>query len=111
MKKVVIASATVVGKSQPLDANELAHACGAEVEWVARLVEVGIVSAAGDRREEWRFHSLDLRRAREARRLERDFDAGLDAVALILDLSQEVRRLKAQLRALGATRGRRRART
>ena len=64
MKKVVIASATVVGKSQPLDANELAHACGAEVEWVARLVEVGIVSAAGDRREEWRFHSLDLRRAR-----------------------------------------------
>ena len=104
MKKVVIASATVVGKSQPLDANELAHACGAEVEWVARLVEVGIVSAAGDRREEWRFHSLDLRRAREARRLERDFDAGLDAVALILDLSQEVRRLKAQLRALGATR-------
>ena len=45
MKKVVIASATVVGKSQPLDANELAHACGAEVEWVARLVEVGIVSA------------------------------------------------------------------
>lgn len=66
MKKVVIASATVVGKSQPLDANELAHACGAEVEWVARLVEVGIVSAAGDRREEWRFHSLDLRRAREA---------------------------------------------
>ena len=111
MKKVVIASATVVGKSQPLDANELAHACGAEVEWVARLVEVGIVSAAGDRREEWRFHSLDLRRAREARRLERDFDAGLDAVALILDLSQEVRRLKAQLRALGATRSRRRART
>ena len=108
MKKVVIASATVVGKSQPLDANELAHACGAEVEWVARLVEVGIVSAAGDRREEWRFHSLDLRRAREARRLERDFDAGLDAVALILDLSQEVRRLKAQLRALGATRSRRR---
>ena len=106
MKKVVIASATVVGKSQPLDANELAHACGAEVEWVARLVEVGIVSAAGDRREEWRFHSLDLRRAREARRLERDFDAGLDAVALILDLSQEVRRLKAQLRALGATRSR-----
>ena len=66
MKKVVIASATVVGKSQPLDANELAHACGAEVEWVARLVEVGIVSAAGDRREEWRFHSLDLRRARAA---------------------------------------------
>ncbi|AHC49365.1 chaperone modulator CbpM [Achromobacter xylosoxidans] len=103
MKKVVISSATVVGKSQPLSADDLARACGAEVEWVAQLVEVGIVDASGPRPAEWRFYSVDLQRALDARRLERDFGAGLDAVALILDLSQEVRRLKAQLRALGAT--------
>ncbi|MFY3136626.1 chaperone modulator CbpM [Achromobacter xylosoxidans] len=103
MKKVVISSATVVGKSQPLSADDLARACGAEVEWVAQLVEVGIVDASGPRPAEWRFHSVDLQRALDARRLERAFGAGLDAVALILDLSQEVRRLKAQLRALGAT--------
>lgn len=101
MKKLVITSATVVGKSQPLSADDLARACGAEVEWVAQLVEVGIVEASGPRPAEWRFYSLDLQRALDARRLERDFGAGLDAVALILDLSQEVRRLKAQLRALG----------
>lgn len=103
MKKVVISSATVVGKSQPLSADDLARACGAQVEWVAQLVEVGIVDASGPRPAEWRFYSVDLQRALDARRLERDFGAGLDAVALILDLSQEVRRLKAQLRALGAT--------
>ncbi|MFQ6748573.1 MerR family transcriptional regulator, partial [Bordetella pertussis] len=33
--------------------------------------------------------------------LERDMGAGLDAAALILDLCQEVRQLKARLRALG----------
>jgi chaperone modulatory protein CbpM len=103
MKKVVISSATVVGKSQPLSADDLARACGAGVDWVVQLVEVGIVDASGPRPAEWRFYSLDLQRALDARRLERDFGAGLDAVALILDLSQEVRRLKAQLRALGAT--------
>ena len=103
MKKVVISSATVVGKSQPLSADDLARACGAGVEWVAQLVEVGIVDASGSRPAEWRFYSMDLQRALHARWLERDFGAGLDAVALILDLSQEVRRLKAQLRALGAT--------
>ncbi|MGZ0843187.1 chaperone modulator CbpM, partial [Klebsiella pneumoniae subsp. pneumoniae] len=70
--------------------------------WVAQLVEVGIVEASGPRPAEWRFYSMDPQRALHARRLERDFGAGLDAVALILDLSQEVRRLKAQLRALGA---------
>ncbi|MCW0206696.1 chaperone modulator CbpM [Achromobacter veterisilvae] len=102
MKKLVITSATVVGKTQPLSADDLARACGQEVEWIARLVEVGIVNASGRRPAEWRFYSMDLQRALDARRLERDFDASLDAVALILDLSQEVRRLKAQLRVLGA---------
>lgn len=101
MKKVVITSATVVGKSQPLSADDLARACGAEVEWVARLVDVGIVNASGQQ-EQWCFYSVDLQRALHARRLEHDFGASLDAVALILDLSQEVRRLKAHLRALGA---------
>ena len=102
MKKLVITSATVVGKTQPLSADDLARACGQEVEWIARLVEVGIVNASGSGPSDWRFYSVDLQRALHARRLEHDFGAGLDAVALILDLSQEVRRLKSQLRALGA---------
>ncbi|SSW69736.1 chaperone modulator CbpM [Achromobacter agilis] len=102
MKKLVITSATVVGKTQPLSADDLARACGQEVEWIVRLVEVGIVNASGRRPAEWRFYSVDLQRALDARRLERDFGASLDAAALILDLSQEVRRLKAQLRVLGA---------
>lgn len=102
MKKLVITSATVVGKSQPLSADDLARACGAEVEWVARLVDVGIVNASGEPAQ-WCFYSVDLQRALHARRLEHDFGASLDAVALILDLSQEVRRLKAHLRALGST--------
>lgn len=101
MKKIVI-SATVVGEAQPLSADDLARACGAELEWVSRLVEVGIVNASGGVPAQWRFYSVDLQRALHARRLERDFGADLDAVALILDLSQEVRRLKSRLRALGA---------
>lgn len=101
MKKIVVTTATVVGKSRPLSADDLARACGEEVEWVARLVEVGIVTTSGRGPAEWRFYSADLQRALDARRLLRDYGAGLDAAALILDLSQEVRRLKAQLRALG----------
>ena len=83
MKKLVITSATVVGKSQPLSADDLARACGAEVEWVAQLVEVGIVEAAGPQPAQWRFYSVDLQRALDARRLQHDFGAGLDAVCLL----------------------------
>lgn len=94
---------TAVGIAHPLAAQDLAHACGAEIGWVVQLVEVGIVkvSTPSPRPDDWRFESADLQRALAARRLERDFGVGLDAAALILDLQHEVRRLKAALRAQG----------
>ncbi|MBT2326606.1 MerR family transcriptional regulator [Variovorax paradoxus] len=99
-------TAATLGASHPLAARELAHACGAEVEWVVQLVEVGIIEvrAPAERLEDWCFHSADLQCALDARRLERDFGVGLDAAALILDLEHEVRRLKAVLRARGLER-------
>lgn len=94
-------SVTAISEAQPLAASELAHACGAGIDWVMQLVDVGIVEAdSGDRPpQEWRFQSAALQCALEARRLERDFGVGLDAAALIIDLEREVRRLKALLNA------------
>jgi chaperone modulatory protein CbpM len=99
----VTVTTTALSASHPLAATELAHACGAGIEWVVQLVEVGIIESRepGEQPEQWRFHSSDLQCALDARRLERDFGVGLDAAALILDLEHEVRRLKAVLRAQG----------
>jgi len=99
-------TATTLGASHPLAAHELAHACGAEIEWVVQLVEVGVIEVRvpAERPDDWRFHSVDLQCALAVRRLERDFGVGLDAAALILDLEREVRRLKAKLRAQGLER-------
>jgi chaperone modulatory protein CbpM len=90
-----------IGPENPLAAQELAHACGADVAWVMQLVEYGIVEvcASTSQPADWRFHSADLQAALEVRRLQRDFGVGLDAAALILDLQHEVRRLKAVLAA------------
>ncbi|MFT4267941.1 MAG: chaperone modulator CbpM [Xenophilus sp.] len=102
---VTVAQCTVVGTGDPLAAAELARACGATLDWVAELAATGILDAPADRPvQEWRFGSAELRRALETRRLQRDFEVGLDAAALILDLQHEVRRLKSLLRAhrLGA---------
>ncbi len=103
---VISATATIVGDVHPLAAGELAHACGAEIEWVVQLVELGIVGVPepGVSPDDWRFHSADLQRALAVRRLERDFGVGLDASALILELQNEVRRLKAVLHAEGVRR-------
>ena len=101
----VTTTTTALGLAHPLAAHELAHACGAEVDWVVQLVEIGIVEvpSPAQRPDDWRFQSADLQQALAARRLERDFGVGLDAAALILDLQREVRRLKAVLQAQGLT--------
>ncbi|HYP83609.1 chaperone modulator CbpM [Variovorax sp.] len=96
-------SATVLDDTGALATTELAHACGAGEDWVVQLVEVGLVEAEGHEGppQQWRFHSSALQCALEARRLQRDFDVGLDAAALIIELQSEVRRLKSMLNAQG----------
>ncbi|RJG27752.1 chaperone modulator CbpM [Massilia cavernae] len=85
-----------------LTLDELAQACGVEPAWVVRHVAGGALGS--DTTLEvatWRFGSGDLRRARRLLRIERDFDAGDELAALVVDLSDEVRRLRARLNALG----------
>ncbi len=101
MSTVRITATTIVGSADPLTAEQLARACGAHVEWVQRLAEAGILQPPADRPpSDWRFHGEDLRQALEVRRLQRDFDAGLDAAALMLDMSREIRRLRSLLAAV-----------
>jgi chaperone modulatory protein CbpM len=96
-----ITNVVVIGHENPIAALELAHTCGADLNWVVQLVEAGVIELqhAAEAPDAWTFYSVDLHRALEARRLERDFGVGLEAAALILDLQNEVRRLKAALAA------------
>lgn len=85
-----------------LTLEELARAVPAEQDWVIRHVRAGTLG--GDTLVEvtsWRFRSGDLVRARRLLRVERDFDANEDLAALVVDLGDEIRRLRVRMRALG----------
>ncbi|WBS04356.1 MerR family transcriptional regulator [Pseudoduganella sp. SL102] len=70
--------------------------------WVVQRVRTGILlGGTGDAPEAWRFTSVDLVRARSLLRIERDFDANEEVAALVVDLTEEVRRLRRRLRAAG----------
>lgn len=100
-----VTATTVVGSSDPLTTEQLARACGAHVDWVRQLAEAGILQVPENRPPTaWLFYSEDLQQALEARRLQRDFDATLDAAALMLDMGREIRRLRALLAAHGVSR-------
>jgi chaperone modulatory protein CbpM len=49
----------------------------------------------------WRFTSIDLARARHLREIESVFDANAELAALVVDLSEEVARLRRRLHVLG----------
>ena len=85
-----------------LSLEELAQACAVEPAWVVQRVQAGILlDGAPVQVTGWRFTSVDLARARRLRDIERAFDAHDELAALVVDLTDEVKRLRARLRALG----------
>jgi len=76
--------------------EEATRFCRVRREKIAMLVEEGIIEPEGAREAEWRFSGAQMRRAVKALRLESDLDINLSAVAIILDLLDEIDTLKAR---------------
>jgi chaperone modulatory protein CbpM len=94
-------SAVLIDEAQ-LTLEELARACAVEPEWVVQHVRTGmLLDSAPQETIYWRFTSVDLVRARRLCQVERDFDANDDVAALVVDLSEEIRRLRRKLQAAG----------
>jgi len=79
----------------------LCRACASERGTLIALVEEGILAPAGADPESWRFPAPELRTARTATRLARDFEMDLGTVALVLDLLARIEGLEARLRRAG----------
>ncbi|MDB5962876.1 MAG: MerR family transcriptional regulator [Massilia sp.] len=85
-----------------LTLDELALSCQVEPDWVIRHVRAGVL---GDDSSfeitTIRFRSGDLVRALRLRNIEQAFDANEDIAALVLDLGDEIHRLRTRLRVVG----------
>jgi len=95
-----IAIGVCLAEEHALDIEAFAAACGTEVEFVRLLVDEGLVRPAAEQ-PAWRFGGEELARVRRIRRLQRDFEANLQSVAVMLDLIDEIERLRAQLERVG----------
>jgi chaperone modulatory protein CbpM len=85
-----------------LDLDELARACAVEPDWVIRHVRAGVLGSSDSVEvTTLKFRSGDLVRARRLLSVEKAFDANEDIAALVLDLGDEIHRLRARLRVLG----------
>ena len=90
-------TAEIVDEHRSFDLKHFAEACGQRPEWVLQLLEYDILPTRPEERIH-QFFGEDVTRARKAYRLQRDFDASFSAVAMMLDLIDEVQQLRRQVR-------------
>jgi chaperone modulatory protein CbpM len=75
-----------------LSIEELASACAVSCEWIERHVASGLLQVAETGAT--RFTSIQLLRARRLADIERTFEANEELAALVVDLIEEVERLR-----------------
>lgn len=89
-----------LGEEAWLGLDEFALACDVEADFVRTLVDEGLLEPP-PAAPQWHFGGDELARVRRIRRLQRDFEANLQSVAVMLDLLDEIERLHAALRRAG----------
>ncbi len=82
-----------------LSLDELARACAVDPQWIVQRVEAGVLSGTAQSRTFY-FASASLVRARRLINIERNFDANLELAALVVDLMEEVERLKSAVNSI-----------
>ncbi len=88
---------TILEEEVVLSLGELCRASRLSAERVIELAEEGVIEPMGRGPETWRFRGVSLRRIRCAERLEEDLGVNTAGAALVLDLLEEVERLRARL--------------
>lgn len=89
--------AEVLDEHQSFDLQKFAQVCGQNPEWVLQLLEYEILPERNEATLHV-FYSDDIVRARRAYRLQRDFEASFAAVAMMMDLIDELQQLRKQTR-------------
>ncbi len=77
-----------------LTLQQLCRSAAVEPEFVLNLVEYEVLTPQGQHAVNWRFRSRDLARLRRAERLSRDFELNISGLALVMQLLDEVSRLR-----------------
>ena len=93
-------SGTLLDEQVSISMSEICLACSCRSEWVLELVSEGILEPLRREHDEWFFSGNSLSLAQAAHRLQRDLGVNIAGVALVLELLDEIRLLRAELQRL-----------
>ncbi len=95
-----IIEAIVFDEQLSLSLIELSRACNAHAEWVLELVDEGIIEPLQQDTIHYQFSATCLKPALAVRHLQQDLGVNLAGAALVLDLKQEIDRLRTHIEIL-----------
>jgi chaperone modulatory protein CbpM len=88
---------TILDDAVELTLEEVSLVCAVREERILALVDEGVLQPRGRERGDWRFPGATVARAARALRLQRELDVDAHAAAVILELLDEIDRLRARL--------------
>ena len=94
-----IMTGTLIEDDKLFTLADLCRSCGVHAEVISDMVEFGIIEPQGESATKWQFSGGCLWRVTTVVRLQRDLEVNLAGAALALDLIEEVRELRRQLKA------------
>jgi len=92
-----VVAGTVIDDQTEVTLDDLSLFCSVRRERIVALVDEGVLEPKGRESSEWRFAGHSLRRAAKAIRLQRDLEIDPAAIALVLDLLDQIESLRAQI--------------
>jgi len=84
-----------------LSTRELCHICNVPADMLIELVEYGILEPIGQTPAEWGFQQECIGRVQASLRLRRELEINLPAIALVLEMREQIRALRKQLALTG----------
>ena len=101
-RPIPLLTGELLDESTWLSLGELARICSLDAEYLLEMVEEGVLEPRGAEMQAWRFSPAAISRIQVVLHLRRDLGVNLAGAALALDLLEEMERLHARLRDLGA---------
>jgi chaperone modulatory protein CbpM len=92
-----ILTGDIVENETRLSLQQLCDTCSVETEYIITLVNQGCIEPVGVEQSHWRFSGISIRRVQKAKRLQQDLGINPAGVALVIDLIEEIERLRCKL--------------
>lgn len=94
--ELTMLTGVILDEEMECDLHDLCRLCNISAETVREMIDEGLINPPGREPGQWRFTTVEIRRIQVTQRLQHDLRVNLPGCALVLELLEEIQRLRQQ---------------